>query len=334
MSKKIKCSMTPKIGRFVVANLKKRSEKGIKLAKQILETEEIKYPPLREAIKYYIEHWRDFTHPGLFSIACEAVGGKTDDTLLPQAAITMMAAAFDIHDDIIDGSKVKHKIPTVYGKFGAKIALLLGNAFLIDGFKILVDSTALLSEEKRKETLETVKRLTFEVGNAHALEVGLKERKEPVPESYMKVIEMKAAGIELDMHLGALFGGGKDKEIELLSRLGRVLGILGTLREEFVDIFEIEELRHRVTTQDLPVPLLFAMQDHETKKKVTKIILKSKIKESDVTKLVNVTLKSKPVVRLKENMQRLISEGTKLATYFQQVESDLQLLLSFMLEDL
>jgi geranylgeranyl pyrophosphate synthase len=273
-------------------------------------------------------------HPGLFSIACEAVGGDPDVVAPTQAAIAMMAAAFDVHDDIIDKSKVKNKIPTVYGKFGAEMALLLGNAFLIEGFKLFVDSSVILPKEK--SALETLKRLLFEVGNAHALEVGLKERKSVTPDDYMKITEMKAASIEADMHLGALFGGGEDAEVEVLARLGRILGILATLRDDLIDVFDIEELRQRISVQDLPLPLLFAMQDQKAKGKVMNIISKPKITKSDVTELVDFTLEAKPVVKLREKMQLLIEEGLHLTNNFSNAKSRnrLKALLSFMLEDL
>src|SRR3989304_5588020 len=199
--------MTPKkMGKVVVADFKRRSRKGLEFAKQVMQAEKIDHPKLRAALKHYIVHWDEFTHPGFFSMACEAVGGEPDGFVSTQAAIAMMAAAFDVHDDIIDKSKVKKKIPTVYGKFGTEMALLLGTAFLIEGFKLFVDSTVILPKEKGKSALETLKKLLFEVGNAHALEVGLKKRKHVAPNDYMRIIEMKAAGIEEDMHLGALFG--------------------------------------------------------------------------------------------------------------------------------
>ena len=328
--------MVQKIGKKIIADLKKRSEKGLELAKQVLQTEKIKEPLLRDALKHYILHWNDYTHPGLFSIACEAVNGHPDDLVSVQAAIALMAAAFDIHDDIIDKSKVKHKIPTVYGKFGDEIALLLGNAFLIEGFKLFINSTEILPREKGKEALETLKRLIFEVGNGHAIEVGLKERKNIVPDHYMKVIKMKAAGIELDMRLGALFGGGKNLEVDLLARLGRMVGVLVLLREEFIDIFEIEELCQRILANDLPIPLLFAMQDQKAKEKVNAIISKTEITQDEVAKLVDCTLEAIPVMRLKKKMQTLIDDGSKFAIYLpnRKLRSQLQTFLSFMLEDL
>jgi geranylgeranyl pyrophosphate synthase len=324
------------MGKLIVADLKKRSKKGLEFAKQTLQAEKIEHPKLREALEHYIAHWDEFTHPGLFSIACETVRGDPDDFVPTQAAIAMMAAAFDVHDDIIDKSKVKNKIPTVYGKFGTEITLLLGNAFLIEGFKLFVDSTAILPKEKRKSALETLKKLLFEVGNAHALEVDLKGRKNFVPSDYMKIIEMKAAGIEADMHLGALFGGGEDAEVEVLAKVGRTLGILVFLREEFIDVFDIEELRQRISVQDLPLPLIFAMQDQETKGKVMNIISKPKITKSDVAELVNFTLATKPVVKLREKMQLQIEEGLHLTYNFSKatLRNRLKTLLSFMLEDL
>jgi geranylgeranyl pyrophosphate synthase len=328
--------MTPKLGKVVVADLKKRSKKGLEYAKQTLRAEKINHPKLREALEHYIANWNDFTHPGLVSIACEAVGGNPDSIVLTQAAIAMMAAAFDVHDDIIDKSKAKNKILTVYGKFGTEVALLLGNAFLIEGFKLFVDSAVILPKEKENMALTTFKRLLFEVGNAHALEVGLRERENVAPNDFMKISEMKAAGIEADMYVGAMFGGGEDVEVEVLAKFGRILGTLVMVRQEFIDVFDIEELRQRIYVQDLPPPLLFAMRNQKTKRKIMNIISKPKITTSDVSELVDATLEATPVLKLRNEMRLLVEKGLSFANNFPKPKPrrKLQTLLSVMLEDL
>ena len=326
--------MPPKAGKKIVADLNRRSKKGRDFAKQILQAEKIEYPKLHEALEHYLTHWDEFTHPGFFSMACEAVGGKPDDVVPTQAAIAMMTAAFDLIDDLIDKSEVKHKFPTVYGKFGADMTLLLGNAFLIEGFKLFVDSAAILPKEKEKKALEALKNLIFEVGNAHALEVGLKERKTVTLNDYMKITEKKAASIEADMYLGALFSGGKDAEVKALARIGRILGILATLRDDLIDVFDIEELCQRIAVNDLPLPLIFAMHEPDAKEKIVSIISKPKLTDDDVAELVDITLKAKSVVQLKNQMQLLISEGSKLTNTLPQLQKQLQIVLSFMLEDL
>lgn len=329
-------NMSAQIGIKVVKDLKNRSRKGLKFAKKAMREEKMEDPKLAKALKHYLVYWHDFTHLGLFSIACEAVGGNPDDIVQPQAAIAMITAAFDIHDDIIDKSKVKFKKPTVYGKFGAEIALLLGNAFLISGFKLLVDTARELQEEKEKLDLNRTKKLLFEVGNAHALEIGMKKNDECTLKNYLKISKMKAASVEIDMYLGALFGGGKKSEVEKLCKIGRIIGTIGTLRDDLIDVFDIEELGTRLAINDHPMPLIFAMQDIKISQKTKNIISKKKLTNQDAAKLWYFTLKSKPVLRIKQKMKSLIKNGLDLTEKLSHINqrSKIQVILSNMLEDL
>jgi geranylgeranyl pyrophosphate synthase len=327
--------MTPKAGEVIVADLKRRSEKGLEFAKQMLQSEKMEHPKLRGALEHYLANWRDFTHPGLFSLACETVGGDPDAVVPAQAALAMMAAAFDIQDDVIDKSKVKLNAPTVYGKFGVEMAILLGNAFLIEGFKLFVDTAKMFSREKEQKVLDKTKKLLFEVGNAHALEVGMKKRGEVTPSDYLRITEMKAAGLEVDMYLGAVFGGGEGDEVQILAKVGRTLGVLATLRDDLIDVFDIEELCQRVAVKDLPLPLIFAMQDPGAKEKIVSITSKPQMTDEDVAELVDITLVAKPVVELKEKMRLLITEGFNISNKLSNRKvATLQGLLSFMIEDL
>ena len=328
--------MVHQTGKKVVADLQKRSKKGLMFAKNIMKKEKMEHPKLRHALNHYLYYWNDFTHAGLFAAACEVVGGKYEKIIPAQASIAMMAAAFDIHDDIIDQTNIKQKIPTVFGKFGLEMALLLGNAFLIEGYKLFVDSTKDLSEKKRDVALNKIKELLFQVGNAHALEVGMKESKKFTPKNYLKITELKAASVEADMYLGALFGGGKNTEIESLAKIGRILGILATLRDDLIDVFDIEELNTRLSVNDLPLPLIFAMENREVQEMANKIISKPCLSDQDIAELVDATLKAKPVIELKEKMKKMINTGLSLSEKLpESTDRDkIQLLLSFMLEDL
>ncbi len=327
--------MTPKAGELIVADLQKRSQKGLDFAKQMLLSEKMDHPKLRGALEHYLANWHIFTHPGLFSLACETVEGDLDRVVSAQAALAMMAAAFDIQDDIIDKSKVKLNVPTVYGKFGVGMAILLGNAFLIEGFKLLIDAAKMFPREKEQKVLDETKQLLFELGNAHALEVGMKKKGNITPSDYLKITEMKAAGLEVDMYLGAVFGGGKDNEVQILAKVGRTLGILATLRDDLIDVFDMEELCQRVAVNDLPLPLIFATQDPHTKEKASNIISKPKMTDDDVAELVDITLAAKPVVELKEKMQSLITEGLSITNQLtNRKTAKLHAVLSFMIEDL
>ena len=139
-------------------------------------SEKMEPQELRNACNHHFVSWGGFIDPGLFSIACEACGRKScDDFLQTQAAIALMAASFDLHDDILDKSETKNKTSTVYGKFGSEMALLLGDAYIIEGLKTLFDSLTKLPEEKRGSVLQSIKDLLFEVGNGQSLEIFTKK---------------------------------------------------------------------------------------------------------------------------------------------------------------
>ena len=319
-----------------MADLAKRGQKALEFAKVSMKNENMEYPKLREALDHYISNWHDYTHAGLFSLSCEAVGGNPDDSVPIQASLAMIAAAFDLHDDILDQSETKHEKPTVYGKFGIELTLLLGNAFLIQGFMFLTKSIAEFAPGKLKERLLILKTNLFEVGNAHALELGLKGKEIAEPQKYMEFVKKKAASIEADMSLGAIFGGGTENEIKALGQYGRILGILTTLREEFIDVYETEELIQKINIERLPIPLVFAMQNEKTKIEINEIILKGKFSSKDSERLIKRVFETKEVKKLKREMEDYATAAIDLLCILQGevFRLKLKLFVSSMLEDL
>lgn len=328
--------MPRKTGKTLIAELKRRGRNGIDFAKQTFQTETIHDPQLREAFNYYLTNWENYGHQAIFSVACEAVGGNPNSVIPAQASIALLAAAVDIQDDIIDKSKEKHGIPTLVEKFGPDLSLLVGNAFLIEGLKLFVDSTSKLPKEQGTKGLENLKKLLFDMGNAHALELAFRENKSTSLDDYMRIFKMKAASVEADVYLGALFGGAKASEIEIASRLGRILGTLMMLREEFIDVFELGELAQRIAVQDLPLPIFAAMKEEAAKQKILEIIKKPAKTQADVDTLLDITFKTRIVIETKRYMKSLIKEGISLADKLPQAKSRgiLQNLLTFMIEDL
>jgi geranylgeranyl pyrophosphate synthase len=324
-----------KQSQIIVEDLQKRSEKALELAKKGILAEKTEYIELRSALEHYVSNWNDFTHPGLFSLACEAVSGDPDSVVQIQAAIAMMAAAFDIHDDIIDESEAKHGIPTVFGKFGKDIALLLGNAFLIEAFTLLGKSLENAHQEKTK-IYETLKMSLFELGNAHALELDLKGRVDVTPEKCMQIVKMKAASIEADMRIGAIVGGGTSSQVEALAKFARILGMLATLREEFIDVFEIEEMNQRISNEYLPIPILYAMQNKDTREKIQKLLAKGKVTNNDIDEIIPTVLEARDVKKLKEEARELAAEAICFTSKIRnnKLKNQLGKLMSSILEDL
>src|SRR3990170_8964373 len=107
--------------------IKKRGNPAIEIAAKEILRSPYKGGIVSAATKYFVEvTLRGFlpVFPALISLSCEAVGGKTEKTASIGAAMSLIAGAADIHDDIIDQSETKYSKKTVFGRFGRDIALL------------------------------------------------------------------------------------------------------------------------------------------------------------------------------------------------------------------
>jgi len=117
---------------------RKRGSKALEMARKEVLEEEIECKEVREALKYFMtEYWQDLARPALLSLCCEAVGGDPDATIPVAIPLSLISGGIDIHDDIIDQSTIKDGRPTVYGRFGKDVALLVGDALLFKGLTLL-----------------------------------------------------------------------------------------------------------------------------------------------------------------------------------------------------
>lgn len=103
----------------------------------------------------------------------------------------------------------------------------------------------------------------------------------------------------------------------MLARYGRILGTLAALREEFIDIFEIEELNQRIKAEALPIPILYALQDKGPTKIIEKLLTKGELNSQDIERLLDIVMRSESVERLRTYMLNLNNKANNLASNIQ-----------------
>jgi geranylgeranyl pyrophosphate synthase len=315
--------------------LKEKGQKALEIAKQSVLQEKIEYEPLNEALRYFMEEiWLDVPHPALLSLTCEAVGGNPDTTANIGAAIAILAGAADIHDDIIDQSITKDSKPTIFGKFGKDIALLAGDALLFKGLMMIHEACEPLPENQKNEILGLVKQAFFKIGGAEAKEASLRGKFDLSPEEYLKIIENKVAVAEATAKIGAILGGGTREEIERLGHYGKTLAILMTIRDEFIDIFEPDELKNRAENECLPLPILFTFKDPRKKNKIMRLLKGNKITEKEIAKILNIVMDAKETQELKKEMLSSIKKEIQQLKFIKGSRNSLKLLLQSTVEDL
>jgi len=163
----------------------------------------------------------------------------------------------------------------------------------------------------------------------------LRERTDSlVAAEYLEMIKTKAAVGEVTTRIGAILGGGGQKEIDALSHYGRTLAILYGIRDEFTDAFELEEMRNRIEKECLPLPILFALRDAEKKTEIERLIEKRPITQEKVDILLKLVIDSQETQKLKDDMQSLIEETTNHLHRANLKHKEFMLLLESSVEDL
>jgi geranylgeranyl pyrophosphate synthase len=289
-----------------------RSKKAIELARQAIRQEQIKDELLREALRYFMEEiWCSASHPALLSLACEAVGGTQEATANIGAAFVVLTGAADIHDDIIDQSQIKDSKLTVFGKYGKDMALIAGDILWFKGLLMLNEACASFVAEKKKAILKLTKEAFFDIASAESKETRLRANFDLSPQEYLDLIGIKVSVAEASAKIGAIIGNGTDEQVESLGTFGKTLGLLMTKRDEFVDMFELDELKNRFKNECLPLPMLCAFQDKTLKKEIFGILEKEELTQADLDRVLEIIINDPEVRKLVSNMSLSVEEASK-----------------------
>ncbi|MGA2387058.1 MAG: polyprenyl synthetase family protein [Candidatus Bathyarchaeia archaeon] len=297
-------STDEKLMEQVKAILIARSKEAMQLARQAVVEEQFKSETLQEALRYFMmEFWFDASHPTLLSMACEAVGGDSNETVEVGASLSLLAGAADIHDDIIDISLTKDSKPTVFGKFGKEIAIIASDVLWIKGMHLLSKACEAFPSGKKHAIQTLITQALFDIGSAEAKETCLKGISDLKPEDYLGLIELKVSIAAASAQVGGIIGNGTVEQIESLRQFGKTLGVLMTVRDEFIDMFELEELTNRFKNECLPLPILYAFQDETLARKVMSLLKKPRTTEGDLKEILDLVTNAKPVQKLAADMR-------------------------------
>ncbi len=333
ISKRQKRHQQEGIYQQVTMLLAERGSKALEQARKEVLQEQIECKEVREALTYFMtEYWQDLSRPTLVSLACEAVGG--DQKLATRMAVPMIliSGAIDIHDDIIDQSKVKASRSTVLGMFGKEIALVAGDMLMVKGFELLCEALENdVPAEKAAAINLTIQKMLFELGDAEALELKFRRRTDITPEEYLSMVRKKAADVEAYTRVSAILGGVSTEEIEALGEYGRLLGTMVILKDDLADMTDLEELMHRIKMESFPFPVIYALQNREIESAISLILLK-KITKGDVKSILAAVDKAKGLERVEKLMLTLAENAHNQLKIIKELPTKPRELLTLLLD--
>ncbi len=216
-------------------------------------------PHLRELARYILANHGKRIRPTL--VFCS---GWKDGSVVPElthaaAVVELIHLATLVHDDVLDGAALRHQLPTVGRKYGAPVAVLLGDALLAQALKIASES---MSIEVCRAMAKATQRVC--AGEIHQT----LERGNPrfSVNEYFEVIAMKTGELfAVSCLLGAQAAKHPAEYADAASRFGLQLGIAYQLFDDMADFCGDEDQIGKTLGTDLAsgkftLPLLYLIE--------------------------------------------------------------------------
>lgn len=185
--------------------------------------------------------------PALALLSAQAVGGHVEDAVPVAVAVELVHNFTLLHDDIMDGDRVRRRRPTAWAAFGVPAAVLAGDALWALALQVLADTGPIAVQGMRMLT-EALRDLMD--GQCADMDF---ERRADVSLSECDAMAAGKTGALLGCAcaLGALSGGACPRQIAHLRRFGQHLGLAFQLVDDLLGIWGDPEVTGKPVGADL-----------------------------------------------------------------------------------
>jgi octaprenyl-diphosphate synthase len=167
--------------------------------------------------------------PLLTVAAARLAGSKADACLKLAAAVEFIHTATLLHDDVVDGSKLRRGKVAAHLIWGGSSSVLVGDFLFARAFELMVETGSLRALQiLAKASSVIAEGEVLQLTRAHDLNLDEK--------TYLEIIGAKTAELfAASAEAGAVSAGAKDSEIAALRKFGQSLGLAFQLVDDALD---------------------------------------------------------------------------------------------------
>ena len=219
------------------------------------------------------------------------------DEIIPDAwhaatAIELFHNFTLIHDDIMDKAPLRRGEQTVHTKYNDSTALLAGDVMMVKAYEYLNKISSLYLGK----VLSLFNKTAIEVCEGQQMDMDYESQNNVSMNDYLRMIELKTSvALAASLKIGALLGGGGERNQNLLYEFGRKLGIAFQVQDDYLDAFGDKSKTGKQTGGDILANkktflLIHAMESLSHKKELEELIRTNS--KDKVEKVVSVYRKS------------------------------------------
>ena len=217
-------------------------------------------PELIELARYALRHKGKRIRPMLVFYSGWKNDNLVSDDLVKAAGIVeLVHLATLVHDDILDDATLRHNSSTVCSKYGAKSAVLLGDAIFSHALMLASEfPTNVVCYEVAKSTRRVCAGETKQNFHSHQFSYSV--------EDYYRIIDLKTAELfSVSCSLGSYLAGFPDDYSNAVASFGRYLGAAYQIYDDLMDILGSEQDTGKTLGTDFSsgkqtLPLLLLLQ--------------------------------------------------------------------------
>ena len=179
--------------------------------------------------------------------------GADWQSALPAAAAVELVHNFSlVHDDIQDNSPKRRGRDTAWVKWGAPLAINIGDALFAISNQAVMDLKNSYPAEVVIKAAEILHNTCLDLTRGQYLDMSYEERKDLGVEDYWPMISGKTAAlISACCHIGALLGGADDEKQDAYRSFGQYLGLAFQVQDDILGIWGDEKITGKSVASDL-----------------------------------------------------------------------------------
>lgn len=217
-----------------------------------------KHPRIAEIVDH-IQHYRGKRlRPMLLLLTARACGRVTATHHVLGAVIELIHTATLVHDDVLDGARIRRRMATVNAVWGVQTSVLLGDYLFTHAFH-------LASTLDDARVCRMIGEATDRVCEGELCQVLQRGNLALSEADYFDIIDGKTAELTACCcHLGALYSGAAPELVQALARYGRRVGLAFQIADDLLDLLGEEKTTGKslgtdVEQQKLTLPLIYLL---------------------------------------------------------------------------
>ncbi|MEE4256613.1 MAG: polyprenyl synthetase family protein [Bacteroidales bacterium] len=189
---------------------------------------------LYEPIKYMMDIGGKRLRPVLLLMACEAFGGKLEKAMPAAHAIEIFHNFTLVHDDIMDGARIRRGKDSIWKIWGEDTAILVGDTMFAMAIEYLIKT----DHPKKIEMAEAFLKVAKEVCEGQQLDMNYEEEDDITIPDYLTMIKLKTAVLlATALQIGAMFGNAGKEDLQNIYDFGINIGMAFQLKDDLLDVF-------------------------------------------------------------------------------------------------